>query len=311
MTRPSGRNHLISRGPDPALPALDRRHFVLAGLTAALTFTDVGRAAADAATFNTEIKRLEAVLGGRLGVSVIDMATGTRFGQRGGERFPLASTFKLLAAAAVLQAVDQARDSLDRRVRYAAVDLVTHSPETQNHVADGLTLREICAAAITLSDNTAGNLLLAAIGGPAGLTQFARRLGDPATRLDRIEPALNEALPGDPRDTTTPDNMADNLRRLIFGDVLSEPARQQLARWMAATTTGAAKLRAGIPADWAIGDKTGGAKRGAMADVAILTPPDRAPLIAAVYVADTAAHADTGNATIAGVGRAIAAHLAR
>jgi beta-lactamase class A len=110
-----------------------------------------------------------------------------------------------------------------------------------------MTLAALCEATMTLSDNTAGNLVLKAIGGPAGFTAFARALGDPVTRLDRWEPGLNEARPGDPRDTTSPDAMAANLQRLALGDALSPRSRDRLVAWLVANTTGDARLRAGAP----------------------------------------------------------------
>ena len=160
----------------------------------------------------------------------------------------MCSTFKLLAGAAVLARVDAGKEQLDRRIRYDAKDLVTYSPVTEKHVATGMTLAELCDAAITLSDNTAGNLLLASLGGPEGLTAFARTLGDSVTRLDRIETALNEAAPGDPRDTTTPAAMAADIRALVLGDALSAQSREQLKRWLDRQQDrrhGAARRRAG------------------------------------------------------------------
>ena len=148
---------------------------------------------------------LDRSLGARLGVAMHDTASGVRIGYRAEERFPLTSTFKFLAAGAVLAKIDAGRDQFERRVRFEKSDLVAYSPATEKHAGgQGMTLAELCEAAVTLSDNTAGNLLLAAIGGPDGLTRFARTLGDEVTRLDRIEPALNEARPGDLRDTTSP-----------------------------------------------------------------------------------------------------------
>ena len=173
-------------------------------------------------------RRIEAKTGGRLGVAVVDTATGTRAGHRGRERFPICSTFKLLACGALLKRVDDGKEDLGRRIQYRAGELVPHSPTTKERVREGMTLSELCEATMTLSDNTAGNLILQALGGPAGLTRFARELDDPVTRLDRWEVALNEAAMGDPRDTTTPDAMAGNLRKLVLGNALSAWSRDQL-----------------------------------------------------------------------------------
>jgi len=281
---------------------ISRRTFTLG----AAVLTGLAPLSAVADDLNAELLRLETAIQGRLGVAVLDTATGRRLGQRGDERFPMCSTFKLLASGAVLARVDAGREDLDRRIKFEASDLVTYSPVTKDRVGgEGMTLAELCKAGLTQSDNTAGNLLLANLGGPAAITAFARSLGDNVTRLDRIETALNEATPGDPRDTTTPDAMAANLNALVLGDRLSERSRGQLAQWLIANQTGAAKLRAGLPADWRVGDKTGGGDFGTTNDVAVLWPPGRQPLIVAVYLTETKASFDDRNATIAAVGRAV------
>ena len=255
-----------------------------------------------------EIKRLESESGGRLGVCVLETATGTRHVHRGDERFPMCSTFKALAAAAVLARVDSGNEQLTRRITYDASALVTYSPVTEKHVGDGMTLAEICEAAVTLSDNTAGNLLLAAIGGPSGLTTFVRSLGDPVTRLDRDEPSLNEALPDDPRDTTTPNAMASNLQALILGTkALSAPSREQLTAWLIANKTGDTRLRAGFAKDWRVGDKTGTGARGTSNDVAVIWPPNKAPIVIAAYLTGATVSAAQQNATLASVARAVSA----
>lgn len=253
------------------------------------------------------LARIEAGSGGRLGVAILDTATGARSGHRADERFPMCSTFKLLATGAVLARVDAGRERLDRRIRFAAADLVAYSPVTQQHAdGEGMTLAEICEAALTYSDNTAANLLLAALGGPSTITAFARTLGDRVTRLDRIEPALNEAIPGDPRDVTTPGAMLADLRRLAVGDVLSAASRGQFIRWLMANKTGDERLRAGLPAGWRVGDKTGSGDHGSTNDVALIWPPDRAPILVSVYLTETKAPSDRRNATLAAVGRAVA-----
>lgn len=183
---------------------------------------------------------------------------------------------------------------------------MSYSPVTKDHAGEGMTLADICAAGITMSENTAGNLMLAQMGGPAGLTRFARALGDGLTRLDRSETALNEAKPGDISDTTTPASMADDLNAIVLGQILSDGSRAQLAAWLRATKTGNAKLRAGMPADWRVGDKTGGGDFGTVNDVAVIWPPNRAQLIACVCMTETHAGFDACNAGIASFGRAIA-----
>ena len=216
----------------------------------------------------------------------------------------------MLAAAAILKRVDEAQDSLDRRVTFEAADVVVGSPVTSQRIGgQGMTMAEICEAAITRSDNTAGNLMLAAIGGPAGLTQFARVIGDPVTRLDRVEPDLNESIADDPRDTTTPLAMLGNLRTLIAGPALSDASRAQLIAWLVANKTGDARLRAGFPRDWRIGDKTGTGENGSANDIAVIWPPGQDPVFVAAYLTGTAASLDARNAVFASVAQRIASFL--
>jgi beta-lactamase class A len=220
----------------------------------------------------------------------------------------MCSTFKFLAASAVLARVDKGQESLQRRIVFGAGDLVIYSPATQKRVGGaGMTLGELCEAAMTLSDNTAANLVLGSLGGPQGITRHARSLGDVHTRLDRFETALNEARPGDPRDTTTPAAMLEDMRKLLLGDALSPASRAQLQHWMEANTTGGPRLRAGVPKDWVVGDRTGSGERGTSNVIAILRPPGRAPILATAYLTGTSATADARNATLASVGAAIAA----
>lgn len=251
---------------------------------------------------------LQEAHGGRLGVSILDTATGRRIDHRAEERFPMCSTFKLLATAAVLSRVDRGELALARRIAFAKRDLVAYSPVTEKHVgAPGMTLADICEAAITLSDNTAGNLLLDAIGGPQGWTAFARSIGDDTSRLDRRETILNEAIPGDPRDTTTPAAMLTNLQAVLIGDALSAASRAQLIAWLEGTRTGDKRLRAGFPKGWRVGDKTGTSDNAVFNDVAIAWPPGGAPLLVTAYYAETPADGDTASAVIAEVGRIAAA----
>ncbi|WCT75249.1 class A beta-lactamase [Sphingomonas naphthae] len=257
---------------------MDRRLFLAGGLLAgpalarSVTLTDPALAA------------LEAKSGGRLGVALLDTGSGRMTGYRRDERFPMCSTFKALLAAVVLSRVDRGEELLDRQVMYGPADLVTYSPGTAPNAGKGMAMGDICAAAVTLSDNSAANLMLASLGGPEGFTRFARSLGDTVTRLDRIETALNSAIPGDPRDTTSPAAMARSLRAVLTGPALKPASREQLAKWMIANTTGDARIRAAAPAGWRVGDKTGTGAVGSTGDVAILWPPKGAPLVLAVYV---------------------------
>ncbi len=242
---------------------------------------------------------LEEKVGGRVGVFAIDTGTGRQLAHRPDERFAMCSTFKWVLAAAVLTRVDRRELSLDERVRYGASDVLEHAPIAREHVADGtMTVAALAQAAVTVSDNTAANLLLARIGGPAGLTAFMRSAGDTVTRLDRDEPTLNENAPGDPRDTTTPRAMATLMRQLLCRGTLSAASRERLLGWMRACETGKDRLRAGLPAGWTVGDKTGTGPRCAVNDVAIAWPPGRAPILVAAYLSD-------GDA---GPGRLVEAH---
>ena len=220
---------------------------------------------------------------------------------------------KLLAAGAVLARTDAGTDGLDRRLRYTRADVVTYSPVTQEHAnGDGMTLGALCEASVTLSDNTAGNLLLGILGGPPGLTAFLRSLGDQQSRLDRTEPTVNEAQPGDPRDTTTPEAMLRDIRALALGDALSLPARTTLQGWLRAGKTGGARLRAGLPAGWTVGEKTGTADHGTSNDVGLLWPPSGGqPVLVAAFLTESPANGAGRDAALAAVGAAVADALAR
>lgn len=246
---------------------------------------------------------LEKRHGGWLGVAIIGGGLRAPLLWRGGERFAFCSTYKALAAAGVLARVDAGRDRLDRRVTYAKDQLVTYSPVTGPRQAEGMTLGEICAAAVELSDNTAGNLLLDALGGSAGFTSFLRSRGDAVTQSDRMETALNEAVPGDPRDTTTSLAMATVLQRLAVGDGLSLAGREQLAAWMVACRTGDARLRAGLPKDWRVGDRTGAGDRNTANDIAVAWPPGRPPMVIAAFYTGSSASPAQRDAVLAEVGK--------
>ncbi|MDB5563689.1 MAG: Beta-lactamase [Tardiphaga sp.] len=256
------------------------------------------------------LKRLETESGGRLGVAMLDTATGAQIGQRADERFPMCSTFKALAVGAVLKRVDAGKENLARRIRFGKSDLVAYSPATEGRVGgSGMSVAELCEAAVTRSDNTAANLLLASLGGPAKVTAFVRALGDQVTRLDRIEPALNEGKDGDPRDTTTPNAMASDFRSLVTGHALSSGSRDQLIAWLVGNKTGDTRLRAGLPAGWRVGDKTGSGSHGTSNDVAVIWPSRHAPIIVSVYLTGAKVTPDQQYATIAAVGRSIAATI--
>lgn len=282
-------------------PDFDRRSFLMlvAGAAAASCRSPVsGAGAADLEAAFAGLER-----GGRLGVAVLDTGDGTVRGHRLDERFAMCSTFKLVLAAMVLDRARTGGRPLEARLRVGPGDLLAHAPVTRAAVD---------AAAQTTSDNTAANLLLRDVGGPSAFTDFCRVHGDATTRLDRFQPEMNNVRPDDARDTTTPRAMAQLVARLL-GDALAPTARQTLRRWMLATTTGAARVRKGLPAHWLAGDKTGtGGGDGVTAkcnDVVWIEAPGRAPLVVAVYydtgvVADWPSDADEG--VLAEVGRIVA-----
>jgi beta-lactamase class A len=290
---------------------LNRRHAIL--LTGASLFgaTQASLAQAPARTAAQDLARLERAAGGRLGVALLDTASGQMVGHRLDERFAMCSTFKLPLAAAVLRAVDQGRLQHDQWVPYGAADMVPHAPVTGQHLArGGMTAMDLAEAAQTTSDNVAANCLLKLIGGPAGFTAILRAAGDPTTRLDRFEPHMNRVAGQDLRDTTSPAAMAHTTAKLLTGDWLTPASRERLIGWMEATTTGQLRLRAGLPAHWRSGDKTGTGMAPGMPDryndIAITWPPGKAPLVITAFFETPQSHSsmrDKDQAVLAQVGR--------
>jgi beta-lactamase class A len=270
---------------------------------------------APAAALPQALAALEQRAGGRLGVAVLDTGSGTLLGHRQDERFGLCSTFKLALAGVVLRLIDQGRLKTDQWVPYTQADLQSYAPVAKQHLAQGgMTVQALAEATQTTSDNTAANLLLGLMGGPAGLTQHLRDLGDTTTRLDRVEPAMNLVPVGELRDTTTPAAMARTTAALLTGQALSPASRARLADWMVATQTGLKRLRATLPPGWRAGDKTGTAMAPGMVDkyndVAIFWPPahtGRAPVIVTAYYDTAKAHEqgirEQDEAVLAEVGR--------
>ncbi|GAA4870191.1 class A beta-lactamase [Saccharopolyspora cebuensis] len=229
---------------------------------------------------HADFRALEREFDARLGVYAVDTATGEEIAYRPDERFAFASTHKALSAGAVLQRTDMA--GLERVIHYDRDDLVSYSPITEQHVDTGMTLRAVLDAAVRYSDNTAANLIFGELGGPEGFTAALRALGDTTTRSDRIETELNETSPGDPRDTSTPRALATSLRAFTVGDALPEPQRALLNELLRTNTTGDALIKAGAPAGWQVGDKSGAADYGTRNDIAVVRPPDRAPIMISV-----------------------------
>ena len=287
---------------------MNRRDFIVSVLKVAASPMVLGGCALTGAAQGAreQIEKIERRTGGRLGVMAVDMKTGGHLAYRASERFPLCSTFKWLLAAQVLSRVDGGVERIDRHVSYGSQDLLKYAPVTRRYVHKGsLSVSELCAAAIQYSDNTAANLLLEAVGGPSSFTTYLRSLGDAVTRLDRIEPDLNSAMPGDLRDTTKPAAMVGNMRRVLLGNELSNRSRQQLVDWLLGTRTGASKLRAGFPEDWRIGHKTGMGGNGTTNDVAIVWPGRPTPVLLAAYLTESAAQIDERNSALANIGRLV------
>jgi beta-lactamase class A len=280
-----------------------RRTFLLAAsalpLASACTAGFAKRPGASAAEAEAALAALEASVGARLGVAAFDTGSGARVSHRATERFPMCSTFKTVLAAAILARSAREPGLLTRQVRYGRSDLQPHSPITGKHLAEGMSVAALCAATVQYSDNAAANLLMTILGGPQAVTAYARSIGDTTFRLDRWEVELNTAIPGDPRDTTTPEAMAASVERLVLGDALAAAERRQLQEWLLGNTTSATRMRAGVPADWKVGDKTGGGDYGTNNDVGVLWPPAGAPLLVAIYLTFPAKDAPVRNDVVA------------
>ena len=265
----------------------------------------------DAAKLRAAVQGEETALAARVGMAV-RTGGGLVFAYRGDERFPLDSTHKAFSCAALLARAERGDTSLQRRVVIVATDLVPYSPITENNIAPAsMSLAEHCAAALGYSDNTAANVVLGAVGGPQGVTDYFRGLGDEASRLDRTETDLNEATPGDIRDTTTPAAAAADLDKLLLGDALKPTSRERLKQWMRDDKVAGPLLRAALPDDWNIADKTGAGGHGSRGVVAALWPPKRPPVVVTIYLTDTPATLDARNAAIARLGVALKEALDR
>lgn len=277
-------------------------------LTAPVTLGAMAKAATSPTKFDgltPKIRRIEAEGGGRLGVACRISGTTMQFGYRENDLFPMCSTFKLLAAALVLHRVDGGIEQLDRRIKVPDNAVVANSPVTKKHIGTEMTMADICEAAVTVSDNGAGNLMLESFGGPAQLTAYLRSLGDDVGRLDRTEPDLNESLPDDKRDTISPLAMVNDLERLTIGNSLSDKGRAQLVEWLVANKTGDDRIRAGLPKGWKCGDKTGTGDRGSTNDAAVIWPTSGNPILMSVYLTGTKQNLAKRNAVIASVSRAL------
>lgn len=227
-----------------------------------------------------ECSKLEQKFDARLGVYAIDTGTNQTISYRPNERFAFASTYKALAAGVLLQ--QNSIDTLNEVITFTKEDLVDYSPVTEKHVDTGMKLGEIAEAAVRYSDNTAGNILFHKIGGPKGFEKALRKMGDRVTMSDRFETELNEAIPGDIRDTSTAKAIARNLKDFTIGNALPHQKRNILTDWMKGNATGDKLIRAGVPTDWVVADKSGAGSYGTRNDIAIVWPPNRSPIIIAI-----------------------------
>ncbi|MFH7832304.1 class A beta-lactamase Bla1 [Bacillus luti] len=250
-----------------------------------------------------EFSQLEKKYDARLGVYAIDTGTNQTISYRPNERFAFASTYKALAAGVLLQ--QNAMDKLNEVIKFTKEDLVEYSPVTERHVDTGMTLGEIAEAAVRYSDNTAGNILFHKIGGPKGYEQALRQMGDRVTMSDRFETELNEAIPGDIRDTSTAKAIATNLKAFTVGNALPVHKRNILTEWMKGNATGDKLIRAGVPTDWIVGDKSGAGSYGTRNDIAIVWPPNRAPIIIAILSSKDEKEATYDNQLIANAAKVV------
>jgi beta-lactamase class A len=263
--------------------------------------------AADAGAFEMRVAELEKKNGGRIGVVAYDTTANRRIAYRADERFLMCSTSKLMLVAATLKRIDQGKEDPHRHVAYTQADVLGWAPVTKLHVADGMDVIDICAAAIDHSDNTAANLLYAPLGGPPALQHFCQaELSDWISSIDRTEPSLN--YPDGDKDTTMPSAMLGNLRNILLEEVLKPESRKLITGWMIGNTTGNTGLRAGLPSAWQVGDKTGNGS-GAHNDLAIATPPGRGPILISAFTMGCGTP-DDDKGTLADLGRLIAGEFA-
>lgn len=275
------------------MSALTRRQLLMAGAGAvALAACYRGTATADPTGLVSQIGDVERDYNAAVGLFAVDLDSGRTLAHRENDPFALCSTFKTYAAARVLQRDQRGELSLDDRRFVDPAKIVANSPVTEAHAGQQMSLRALCEAALQRSDNTAANLLLETIGGPRAITEFARSIGDERTRLDRWEVELNSAIPGDPRDTTTPRAIGEGYRALLVGaeqaPALEDAARRQLESWMLGNTTSVRSLRAGLPAGWTSADKTGAGDYGSTNAVGIAYGPQGQRVLLSVLTRSSA-----------------------
>ncbi|MFD7819225.1 class A beta-lactamase [Streptomyces sp. NPDC059785] len=299
-TRPSRRT-LLTFGAGTALAALT-------------TTRGKAYAAAPGDGLSGRLRALEKEYAARLGVFAFDTATGRSVSYRADERFPMCSVFKGLAAGAVLRDLDSEGEFLAKRLHYTAeyAEASGYAPVTgePENIANGMTVAQLCSAAVSHSDNAAANLLLRELGGPTAITRFCRSIGDGTTRLDRWEPELNSGEPWRDTDTTSPRAIGRTYAHLVLGRVLTSGDREKLTGWLVANTTNGERFGSGLPADWILADKTGGgAAYGIANDVGVVRPPDRSPLVLSVLSTKYDPEGPTDNPLVARTAALVAAEL--
>ncbi|MDJ0512927.1 MAG: class A beta-lactamase [Methyloceanibacter sp.] len=290
---------------------ISRRTFIVTGgataLAAPLFRPSQAAAEAEPTALEATFAEIEKEVGGRLGVAVASPGTSLLATRRGDERFPMCSTFKLLAVAAVLHRVDEGEEMLSRDIPIPRDAILEYAPVTEKQAGGTMTVSQLCEAAVVWSDNTAANLILESLGGPEGATAYVRTLGDDVTRIDRMEPELNLNGPDEVRDTTTPNAILGNLNALFLGEALSPLSRDRLTEWFVANETGKARLKAGLPPTWRVGDRTGTGPNGTSNDIGVAWRDVGPPILIAAYITGSKSDGKSRDAALADVGRAVAA----
>ncbi|HIB4710773.1 TPA: SCO family class A beta-lactamase [Klebsiella pneumoniae] len=262
--------------------------------------------ASDTHSIDDTVKQVETTLGAKVGIAVLDTGSQRAWFHRADDRFPMASTSKALTCAALL---DKGQSFMNKEALIKKADLDEYAPVTSGIVGKKVSAADLCSITMRTSDNTAVNKVLEILGGPQAVTAYLRKTGDNITRLDRNEPDLNEGTPGDVRDTTTPRAILETLNKLVLGTTLGSDERKQLTTWLESNEVGDPLLRAGVPSDWRVADRTGAGGNGTRGVIAVMWPPKHAPIIAAIYITQTKATMEERNAAIASIGKAIAAEV--
>ena len=232
-----------------------------------------------------------------IGVYAVDMENGKKICYKPDTRFSYCSTHKVFTAAELLR--QKNTSDLNEIRKFSAEDILSYAPITKDHVADGMTLAEICSASLRWSDNTAANLILQEIGGVENFKVALKNIGDQTTKPARNEPELNLFNPKDNRDTSTPRQMVKNLQVYIFGDILSDDKKKLLIDWMSDNSITDTLIKAETPQGWKVIDKSGSGDYGARNDIAVIYPPNRKPIVMAIMSRRTEKNAKSDDAMIA------------